>query len=53
MSRETCTLDENVLEQRPQSTSCILSQSSQSSQIVFVLICETQITLTLTQIEEK
>jgi hypothetical protein len=41
--QETCTIDENVLEQRSQSTSCILSlKLNQSSQIVFVLICETQ-----------
>jgi hypothetical protein len=38
MSRETCTVDENVLEQRSQSTSCILLSLSlsQSSQIVFI-----------------
>jgi hypothetical protein len=58
MSRETCTIDENVLEQRSQSTSCILSLSfsipsqSQSSQIVFVLICETK-THTLTYWREE
>jgi hypothetical protein len=59
MSRETCTIDENMLEQRSQSTSCILSlpSQSQSSPIVFVLICETQFshshTHTPIHIEEK